>query len=118
MEALQPELEHRPVGLAEDVLTQLDDQVRPDAEDVVVERRVVELAESQSIRNDRLALRMPVRQDVSRVQQLGMAEPAHGAALAVGAEDAPPERFLVETALGQLGDVLTPGVQAPERRRR
>ena len=37
VEALQPEPQHRPVGLAEDVLPHLDDQVRPNAQDVAVE---------------------------------------------------------------------------------
>ena len=45
MESLEPVDQHRAVGVVEDVAAHLDDTVRPDADQVPVERRVVELAQ-------------------------------------------------------------------------
>jgi len=68
--ALQPVAQHGTVGLVHDVASHFDDEVRPDAQEVPVEGRVVQLAERETVRDDRLPLRMPVRQDVSCVEQL------------------------------------------------
>ena len=65
---LQPVSQHRSVDLLEDVRTDLDLQVGPDAEDVPVERRMVDLAERESVGDDRLTSGVAIRQDVGGVE--------------------------------------------------
>jgi hypothetical protein len=55
---------HGAIGLGEDVLPDLQYQVRPDPEDVSVEGRVVEGAEGGAVRHDRLPAGVIVRDDV------------------------------------------------------
>jgi hypothetical protein len=106
VEPLQTKLEHRPIRLVQDVRPQLDHEVRPHAEDVAVERGVVQLAESQSVRDDGLSPGVSVWENVGRVQKLGVTQTAHGTALAIGPQDAPAKRHLMEATLGKLCDVL------------
>ena len=56
--------EHRTIDLFQNVAPDFDDVVGSHAKDVRVKRRVVELAEGESVGNDRLAARVPVRKDV------------------------------------------------------
>src|SRR2546426_2870257 len=114
LESLQAVLQHRAVWLAENVRAQLHRQVRPHAQDVPVERRVVQLAQRQPVRHDRLAPRMPVRQDVRRVEQLLVPQPADGALLAVRPQHPLPELLLVHALLAEARHVRTPyGVFRP-----
>ena len=64
--------QHRTVLLAQDVLANLDDKIRANAEDVPVEGGMVKLAKGKTIWNGPLSERMPVRQDVRGVQELQM----------------------------------------------
>ena len=68
---------HRTVDLLENVLSDLDDAVWPDAEDMTIEGGVVDLAPREPVRSDGLPTWMPVWQNVRRVEQLGMGEAAH-----------------------------------------
>ena len=88
LEALQAMLEHRPVDLLQHVEAHRDLEVGRDANDVGVERGVMQLAEREAVGNHRLTERVDIREDVGGLQQLVMAEPADGAALLVGAEHA------------------------------
>src|SRR2546425_12310490 len=106
LESLQAVLQDRPVRLVENVLAQLHRQVRPHAQDVPVERRVVQLAQRQPVRHDRLAPRMPVRQDVRRVEQLLVPQPADGALLAVGPQHPLPELLLVHALLAEARPMI------------
>ena len=108
LESLQAVLQHRPVRLAENIRTQLHRQVRPHAQDVPIERRVVQLAQRQPVRHHRLAPRMPVRQDVCRVEQLLVSQPADGALLAVGPQHPLPELLLVHALLAEPRHIRTP----------
>jgi hypothetical protein len=99
VEALEAVLEHRAVSLPEHVSANVHDQVGPDADDVAVEGRVVEGTQGQAVGDLRLAERVAIRQDVRGVEQLGVAQAADGALLAVGADDAQPERVLVQPPL-------------------
>src|SRR5437899_2435849 len=72
-------------------------EVRRDANDVVVECRMMQLAEREAVRHDRLSLGMAVRKDVRRLQKFVVSESADGAALMVGAEHTLAKATLVET---------------------
>ena len=63
-------LEHRPIFLSQNVTANVNARVSIDAEDVCIERRVVNLAEPKAIWNDRLAARMLVPKDVRGVEQV------------------------------------------------
>jgi hypothetical protein len=80
--------EHWAVDLLEQATRDVNGQVGAYADQLGVERGVVELAQRQSIGNDRIPLRCPIGNDVSSVEQLGMVQTAHGAALAARAEHA------------------------------
>ena len=56
--SLQAVLEHGPVDFTEDVVTDLDDVVRPNTEDVGIERSVVDLAQRKPVGDDGLTLLM------------------------------------------------------------
>src|SRR2546425_13373608 len=68
--------EQRPVFLVEDVLADLDHEIRKDSQNVGVKGRVVELAQGQAVRHPGLTFRVPVRKNVGGVEQLGVAQPA------------------------------------------
>src|SRR5207249_11961577 len=55
LKALQPVLKHRPVDLFQDVEAHLDLEVGRDADDVGVERGMMELAEREAVGDYRLA---------------------------------------------------------------
>ena len=70
MKTLQTLLEHRPVRLVENVAAELDDIVRPNAEEMRVKRGVVQAAQRETVRNNRKPLRMPVWQDVRSLKHV------------------------------------------------
>ncbi len=80
--------EHRSVGLPEDVLAYLDDEIWPNADDVVVESGMMQLAQREAIGDDRLATRLSIGDDVGRVEQFLMPELTQGASTPVRGEDA------------------------------
>lgn len=55
MELLKSMFQHRTVVLIEDFASDLDDVVRVDADDVAVERGVVDLAEREAVGHNRFA---------------------------------------------------------------
>ena len=95
MDALQSDDEHRPVGLREDRVTNLDPIVRPHREEEPIEGRVVQLAQREAVRDRRSAVRVGVRCDVRCIEKLSMSESAQSAPLAVGANDPFTKRDLV-----------------------
>lgn len=106
VQILQPVAEHRAVLLLEDVVPDLDHQVRPDAEDVPIEGGVVDLAQRNPIGDHRVAVRMPIREDVRGLEQFDVPQPANRAALTVGPEDAGTKLLLMHPPLGEHRDVL------------
>ena len=64
------------IAFTQDVDSELDRQIRADAEEVSVERRVMQTAQSQPVGKHRFAAGMTIRQDVRRVEQFSMTEPA------------------------------------------
>src|SRR5207244_1230466 len=95
VEALEGVLKRGPVVLAENVGPDLDLIVGPDAEDVGVERPVVDRAHGDPIRNDRLAA-LRIGPDVRSVQQFTAAKPAQGALGLIGEEHTVAEDALVQ----------------------
>ena len=64
MQFLQPVPKHRAVLFLEDVGANLNHEIRPDTEDVSVERGVVNLAQSNTVWDDRMPVRMAIRENV------------------------------------------------------
>jgi len=94
MALLQPMLQHWAVVLFEDVLSDFDDQVRADADDIGVEGGVMQFAEGQAVANPWFTFRMAVGENVRGVEEFHMAQSANGA-VAVSANDAHPKALLV-----------------------
>ena len=72
LQLLKTVAQHRTVDLREDVLSDLNDQVGPDANDVAVECGVMELAHGESVAHDWESCGMGVRADVSGIEKLDM----------------------------------------------
>ena len=85
MVGLQAVLQHRSVDLGKDVGADLDYVVGADAEDVGVERRVVNLTKGQAVAHDRIPVLVTIRQDVRGVEQLDVPQVAHAALVPVRA---------------------------------
>jgi hypothetical protein len=66
--------EHRSVGLLEDVLANLDDEIRTNPDDVAVEGSVMQLAQRDAVGNDGITAWLPVRNDVGSIEQLFVPE--------------------------------------------
>ncbi len=60
--------EHRPIDLVQDVSPDLYSIVRAYAEDIAIERRMMQTAQRQSIWYDGLRARVVVRKDVRSVK--------------------------------------------------
>ena len=78
LEVLQAVLEHRPVDLLQHVEAHRDLEVGRDADDVGVERGVVQFAEREAVGNHRLAERVALREDVGGFAELGRDVPPRG----------------------------------------
>ena len=109
---LEPVPEHRTVDLVENVRAHLDMEVGADAQDVPVERGMVDLAECETVGHDRLAAGMAVRQDVRGVEELRVLQSADGALGTVGYQDLLAELGLVDADQAFLRDVGASGVTA------
>lgn len=89
---LQAMQEHRSVLLLEDGAPHLDHVIWANREEVPIERGVVELAQRQPVRNERLALRQGVPRDMGSVEELLVPETAEGAPHPIGLEHARAKR--------------------------
>jgi len=97
--------EHGAIDFIEEVMSNVDRQVRRDAEHVGVEGCVMELAEREPIANGRFALWMAVRQDLSGFEQLRVLQVAHGTTPLIRLEYAFSEALLMQSSLDHGGDV-------------
>src|SRR5579859_4201012 len=79
--------EHRTVDLAKDVFPNLNDETGSDADDVVVEGRVVQLAQGKAVGDYRIASRLSIRDDVCSVKQFFVTKLAKRARAAIRNED-------------------------------
>jgi hypothetical protein len=103
-------LERRAIALTQDIRPKLDRQVGTDAEEISVERRVMEAAQSKSVGEHRFAAGMTIGQYVSRVEQLPVAEPAHRASGLIRVQDPLAEPTLVESPQSHDRHVSTPSL--------
>ena len=74
---------------------------------VCVERAMMERAQGNAVRHDRLSPRMAIGQDVCSVQQLLVPQPAHRAVVPVGLDYPQTERLLMQAVLDLSRDVAT-----------
>lgn len=86
MELLKAVLKHRTVVLLEYVISDFDDVVWRYADYVRVVCAVMDLAEREAVRYDRLAARLAVGNDVRGVKELGVLDVADGTVVAIGVE--------------------------------
>ena len=87
VEALQAGAQHRTVDLAQQPARDVDDALRVDAEQVAVEREVVDSAERDAVDDGGDALVLGVGNDVGRLDELALMQRADRAAVAVSAHD-------------------------------
>ena len=66
---LQAVPEHRTVELLENVRPDFHDEIGTNAQDVLVEGSVMDLAQADAVGDDGVTLEMPVGQDVRRIEQ-------------------------------------------------
>lgn len=72
MKLLKSMLEHGSILLKQNVGANMNSRVGIYAQDVCIECRMVDLAQTETIRNDWFAFRMSISQDMRRVQQVDM----------------------------------------------
>jgi len=97
MHLLKAVLEHWTVHLPQQRAVDADLEPRSDAEEIPVEGRMVNLAQGQSIRNDRIATKLCVTDDVRSIEQFGMSQSAHRTRRTVRIEHLLTEDGLMET---------------------
>ena len=68
VQILQPVLQHWPIMFLENIFANVDHKIFANTQNIVIECRMVNLAQSESIAYDGISLRMPVRDDVRSVQ--------------------------------------------------
>jgi hypothetical protein len=71
------------IAFAPNVWANLDNAVRAQSQKGTVKRRMVQCAERKTVANMRLAFGLRVRNDVSRIEKLLVAEPAERALVTI-----------------------------------
>jgi|RhiMethySRZTD1v2_1073278.scaffolds.fasta_scaffold100855_1 hypothetical protein len=110
MEPLQPVFQHRPIRLFENIWANLNDVVRTHTDNLRVERRMMELAQRQPVRDARFTLGIGIGDDVSRFEQFLVSQSADRAVLPIGRQHALTECLLVEPLAHEPRDVATANV--------
>ena len=106
MRLFEPDDEHRPVRLLENRSPDFDRVVRPNGQEEAVEGGVMQLAQRQSVTDDRIALVLRILNDVRRVEQFLMPKVADGALHAIGIEHLLTKRLLMEPPADRRSHVL------------
>lgn len=88
--------EHGAIDLMQHLEADLDDENGTDPDDVAIEGWMMELAQRQTVGNGWLSQRVTVGQDVRRVKELVVPEPADCAGLVIGAYNSLAELRLVK----------------------
>ena|SRR5918995_2443560 len=83
--SLEPRLQHRAIDLTQESAGDVDDAVGIDAEQVAIEREVMDRAQGEAVDDCGDARGLDVRDDVHRLDQLAFAQGADRAAVPVGA---------------------------------
>jgi hypothetical protein len=89
--------QRRTVPFPKDVFANFDFEIGTDADEVVIESRMVEGTERKAVVDVWLASRLRVANDVSRVEEFVVAKTAEGALTLVCIEDSFPKSSLMET---------------------
>src|SRR3954463_2481757 len=105
VDLLQSDDEHRAIGLGENRGAHFDRVVGPNREEEPIERGVVQLAERETVANDRLALELAVRGDVRSIEQLVVPQPAQRASLLVRTHHALTKSNQVKAAAERGGHI-------------
>lgn len=85
----------------------MDAEIRSDADEVLVEGAMVDRAEGEAVADDRLARLLGVGDDVRRIEEPNLPEPADRAAVSVRGEHDAAELRLVD-ALPDLANDVAP----------
>ena len=99
MHLLQPKPKHRAIDLLEDIPPDFDDKIWSDSEDVLIERRMVQLAKGNAVSNDRLTVWIGIWGDMRRLKQGHMPKPAQRTLLPVYSQYPLPEQSLMQPNL-------------------
>ena len=113
MESLNCVLKGGAIDFHKNVGADLDDVVRSDRQEEPIKGRVVQPTQSNSVRDNRFALRLRIRHDVGRVQQLNVPQTAKSALILVRAENALAECPLMQSTSGQRRDVFSSEFRDP-----
>jgi hypothetical protein len=97
--------EHWTVVVIEQAMGDVDTEVRCDSDEVLVEGAMVDRAQREAIRDHRLAHLLEVADDVRRVEEANLAEPADRATVAVRGQHGAAELRLVDPLLDLPHDV-------------
>ncbi len=106
-------LKHWTVVLFQDSLAHMHVVVRADAENISVVSRMMDLAERQSVLDDRSPAIIRIWNDVGRIEKLRVRQAADGASVAIGGDDKIPKGALMQALAG-----LRPDVSAQVQRRK
>jgi hypothetical protein len=107
VEPLQPDAQHGPVDLLQQSGGDVDDAVGRDAEEVAVVGEMMDGAQRDAVDDGGSTLWVAVLDDVCRLEEWRLPQPADGALSAVRAQDAVAEVMLVQTDL-RLARRVTP----------
>src|SRR5262249_13332634 len=110
MEPLKTMLQHQSVNLIQDIHAHFHRVVRCDADDVAIERGMMQLAERQSVRNPRVAFWISVGDDMCSFEELLMAQAADRAVLAIRFKHTFTECLLVKALSDQSSHIATSDV--------
>ena len=88
VEALKPMDQHRSIGFLQDVTPNFNHEVRPDTDEIPVERSVMQTAQGSTIADCGHAQRISVGHDVRGFQKLVTLQPADCAVVLVRSNDA------------------------------
>ena len=108
MDTLDAAFQHPSVDLLQDVVPDVQGQVGSDPQDQAVERGVVNFAQAEAVGHDWLTVGSTVADDVRRVEELRVGDPADAAATTVGKQHLTTEHALMEPCLGHAFYVAAP----------
>ena len=105
MKTLNCVFQSRPVTFPQNIRPHLDDEIGPQTDKILVERRMVQMAESDAVPNDRIALRLVIGNDMSRIQQFLVPQTAKCTLTPVCFEDPLSKLLLMQTHAHRRGDI-------------
>ncbi len=102
-------LECRTIALLEDIRPDLDNIIRPQSDEELIEYRMVKAAQSDAVADNRLALRLSVRNNMGGVKQFLMTKAAKSALPTIRFKHPFAESPLVEPNAYRRREVGSPG---------